>query len=776
LKKRIRQWFRPAIEGLETRLVPATTFKVTTLKDVVNPTDAVLSLREAITLANHTPGPDVIQLTLPGTYEVRIPGLDNKNAAGDFDVTDSLTVIGLGASATRIDSDYLDRVFDLLGPINVTFANLTLQNGGNDQTFGGAIQALTANVTLNNCVLLRNVGAKGGAINAEAGKVTLNNCTLKGNVTLGPGNGGAIFAGTGPVVLDGTTFTTNTAGGRGGAIFVQHADVTMSRSTLTGNHAAVGGAIDDEAGNVSLRSGSVVRGNSSDGDGGGIFDLGTVTLSGSTVQNNVSKTSGGGVAAITVNGTGSTVSGNRTDGFGGGLSAGVVALTDCRLSGNAAGSNGGGIFSRLTASAGNNGGTISLPGKVALLRCTLDRNSARENGGGVDVPGGTLSLQNSTVRLNVAGTVRFGRVGDGGRGGGVFTGSATVTASTLSGNSAFLGGGALFAADSLTLTNSALSGNRAFDDFALGGGLEASTVVMTGSTVRSNAAASGGGIYATSVNLTNTAVSGNAATADGGGIFASAAATLTNSAVTANASRTSGGGIVASEITLKGCTVSDNTTLFSGGGIYASTKATLAASTVSDNFAGEDGGGIAAHTVSLTNTTVSGNSAGVGNGVADSGQGGGISAQHGTILNCTIVENFATGSGGGLVGFATADFIHLKNTIIAGNSVQGLRTGVDVSGTFVSEGHNLIGVVDPRFPTGFGVAGDRLGTLDAPLDPRLGPLQNNGGPTQTHALLAGSPAIDHGSSAGAPATDQRGVVRPLGGISGNVVDIGAFEK
>jgi hypothetical protein len=71
-----------------------------------------------------------------------------------------------------------------------------------------------------------------------------------------------------------------------------------------------------------------------------------------------------------------------------------------------------------------------------------------------------------------------------------------------------------------------------------------------------------------------------------------------------------------------------------------------------------------------------------------------------------------------------------------------------------------------------------VGTADDPIDPRLGPLAFNGGPTRTHALLAGSPAIDHGDNSGAPATDQRGVARRRDG-DGNgsqITDIGAFER
>jgi hypothetical protein len=104
------------------------------------------------------------------------------------------------------------------------------------------------------------------------------------------------------------------------------------------------------------------------------------------------------------------------------------------------------------------------------------------------------------------------------------------------------------------------------------------------------------------------------------------------------------------------------------------------------------------------------------------------------------------------------------------------QIGQDVSGAFISDGHNLIGVVNGS--TGFGAAGDQLGNVGDPLDPMLAPLANNGGPTRTHALLAGSPAIDQGDNNGAPTTDQRGVSRPRDG-DGNgsrIVDIGAFER
>src|SRR5262249_52188195 len=137
MKKLRSRSFRPNIESLEDRAVPAT-FAPNTFDDVVNPADdaRVLSLREAINKANATPGADVIRLQA-GTYRMRIAGqFEDANAAGDFDVRDSLTITGAGA-ATVIDGGAAslsrDRLFDVLGPINMSFVNLTLRNGGNSQ-------------------------------------------------------------------------------------------------------------------------------------------------------------------------------------------------------------------------------------------------------------------------------------------------------------------------------------------------------------------------------------------------------------------------------------------------------------------------------------------------------------------------------------------------------------------------------------------------------------------------------------------------------------------
>ncbi len=115
----------------------------------------------------------------------------------------------------------------------------------------------------------------------------------------------------------------------------------------------------------------------------------------------------------------------------------------------------------------------------------------------------------------------------------------------------------------------------------------------------------------------------------------------------------------------------------------------------------------------------------------------------------------------------------MRNTIIAANlnSTNGINS--DVSGTFTSNGYNLIG--NSTGSTGFDeTIGDIVGTSDNPIDPRLAPLDFNGGPTQTFALRPDSPAIDAGDPTvllSDPTTDQRGLPR----VSNGRADIGAFE-
>lgn len=211
-----------------------------------------------------------------------------------------------------------------------------------------------------------------------------------------------------------------------------------------------------------------------------------------------------------------------------------------------------------------------------------------------------------------------------------------------------------------------------------------------------------------------------------------------------------------------------------GGGIYSRGNLIVTNSTLRDNTAGNGGGIYSDGTLVVTNSTLSGNRA---NPYGSGGGGGGIfDFGTATITNSTISGNSTSpggGFGGGIWDFNST--ARIGNTIIAKNiGDRNPLDGPDVYGNFTSLGYNLIGISNGS--TGFGVAGDIVGTTASPVDPKLGPLANNGGPTQTQALLPGSPAIDAGNNSLNPpgiTTDQRGpgFVR----IANSTVDIGAFE-
>lgn len=150
------------------------------------------------------------------------------------------------------------------------------------------------------------------------------------------------------------------------------------------------------------------------------------------------------------------------------------------------------------------------------------------------------------------------------------------------------------------------------------------------------------------------------------------------------------------------------------------------------------------------------------------GGGGGIYNDAGKMIlrSCTITLNTApAGQGSGVASYADSTTVsELRNCIACGNTNTDLDTvGAGSSNSFASAGHNLVG--DGDGIGDFGAAGDVTGVTD----PLLGPLQDNGGPTMTHAPLAGSPAFDTGDSL--ESTDQRGEGRPWGAAD----DRGALE-
>ncbi len=453
------------------------------------------------------------------------------------------------------------------------------------------------------------------------------------------------------------------------------------------------------------------------------------------------------------------------------------------------------------------GGIVNLSG-IRVHDGAKDSTGVTEGGTGIrGVAGSTLNIADSAV----SGNTSFGASGIC-NGGGIRAATVNLTDSIVTGNSAncpgAVGGG--IAATTANLANSTVSANATLTSggASRGGGIDAGTATVTDSTVTGNSAgglvgSTGGGINATAATLTNSAVSGNSAAEKGGGIFATTA-TLTGSTVSGNSTRSSGtregGGIRAGTVSLTGSTVAANASpagvgggvsadaatltdavvagnsATSGGGIHGLSAGPLevSSSTVSGNDATAQGGGIfytGAGTLDLTNSTVSGNEARTNGGAIHVGGAATANLASATInRNRADFDANASGDGGGISQADTAA-VNLKNTILAGNHDAGGQAP-DCVGTLNSLDYNLIG-------TAAGCTISGATTNNQSGDPLLALLASNGGPTLTHALLAGSPAIDNGNPAepgsgggACEVTDQRGLLR--GGDAGPC-DIGAFE-
>jgi CSLREA domain-containing protein len=501
---------------------------------------------------------------------------------------------------------------------------------------------------------------------------------------------------------------------------------------------------------------------------------------------------------------------------GGGLSnAGTTQLTGVVVTANTAPSGGG-----ITNAAG---------AKLTLTTSTVSNNTAKS--GADSVPGGiaggihnsgTLTLNQSAVTGNMAGSGGFGlndTAGAGGSGGGIYnTGALTLSGSTVSGNSAGSGGpgsnelpgaggsggGIYSAGGSLTISNSTVSGNSAgyagpdeggegAANAGNGGGIwSASKLSITGSTISTNTGGtggtgtSGGGLYTIgSATISQSTLAGNVAgpgylgaSGNGGAIASSGPLTLTNTTVSGN---TAGSGAAMSGM------AGGN-----GGGLYTGAgTATLSGDTFAGNASGDggsapfvdpggafggpggEGGAIyASAPLTAANTTITGNSVGIGGlnsapyiGSAPPGIGGGLAIGAGAtgISYATIADNTdgITNIGG---------TVTLIGTIVADSTGANDRNTTNCTGAIAET-------------VGYNLDSDGSCALSQPTDlsdvePLLGPLADNGGPTQTLALLSGSPAIDKGGTAatGCPSLDQRGQPRPDEAGDNGACDIGAFES
>ncbi len=547
------------------------------------------------------------------------------------------------------------------------------------------------------------------------------------------------FGGTPNVTLTGCTLKNN--GGddtKGGAIENNGATLTLVNCTLSGNHAddsgqnfnfAVGGALYQGSGSTTLTN-CTLSGNHSNGTGarGGAIanDGGTVTLNNTIVAGNAA-TTGPNIAGAVVGTSSYNLIGDGT---------GMTGITD-GTSGNQIGTSASPIAPLLGALAPNGGPTETMAlqtsspaiDKGFKFGATTDQRGLTRPVGTALVAGGdgsdigayevqappveTPSLIVTTNIDNSTNTDNLTSLREA-----IAYANSNADASAITFDPTFfataktitLTGGELLITTATTITGPAVG-------VTVDGVTDSFDIlkVNTGVTFTASGLTISNGLtdltnYGTAT-VTNCTLSGNTY-----GIGNYGTATVTN------------------------CTLSGNTTT----GLYNEGTVTVTNCTLSGNSYGLERYG----TATLTFCTLSGNTYGL------------YSEGTATVTNCTISGNNKGVDNSG--GTAT-----LNNTICAGNTA-------DVIGALeAASSYNLIG--DGTDLTGItnGTSGNQIGTNAAPIDPLLGTLANNGGPTKTIALLPGSLALGKANPANALATDQRGFPRPQ--PSGGKPDIGAFE-
>jgi hypothetical protein len=431
------------------------------------------------------------------------------------------------------------------------------------------------------------------------------------------------------------------------------------------------------------------------------------------------------------------------------------------------------------------------PGKtVSIWGLTLTNGSTdSENGGGMLNDHAILTINSCAVQNSSAQSNRGGGIYNDGSAG---SAALTILNSTVSGNYAYSAGGGIYndaedgGSATLTIINSTVDGNSSihglpFHGGAGGGVYNDSSAGNAALTIRNSivhgnyTSSAGGGIYNDAANggsatltIMNSTIDGNGAAyndipvggGEGGGVYNDAGiGTITNSVVSNN-----------------GAGVNEEFPAGSGGGISNRGTMTIIESTIKNNGVFWIGGGIAnSGTLTITGSTISGNRAQGSHDGQPYGRAGGIAGTV-TLINSTLSDNFAPLGGGGLEGGGV-----IKNSTISFNSNGGISTNEMEIGNTILDGNTDANIDGTATSLGYNISSDDGGgNLTGPGDqintaPLIGNLQDNGGPTFTHALLPGSPAIDAGdpSFSPPPVNDQRGC--PFDRVFNGRIDIGSLE-
>ncbi len=696
------------------------------------------SLRAAVEAADYlgekTP-PEAATITLPaGTYI--LTGAEGgeiyiENSAG-------VTINGAGASSTSIASDGSDRVIGVgeessVGtPFALNGVTVTGGSASDEKILESPQSATQPRVNENN-----DEGCGGGIMQEDSNDVLqLSNDNISGNSATNAGGG---------ICADGTLYAQNT---------------TITNNTV---------ADPDFANGEDIIGGGLVTG----WDDIAAALLTNVTITNNTVRNSASSANdengdfgaGGGAGFLygsvaTV--TNSTISGNTVESAG--STCGTTDNEDdfCGFEG------GGGIFTEY-ANTSITGTTIADNTVKQSVPCADDCDFGALGGGVLN--NGGASMSNDTVTGNVATTGANGNDSmNAAEGGGIATYSPlTVASSTISGNQVV---GATDPEDDCSITG--------------GAGIYAAApgFALTGSTVSDNSAVNGAGAglvswdpdsYSDAAPVEND-LNGNQ---------------LVNDQIVNNKSTSavtdepydfgSGAGVYVEDdsIQITGTSIEGNTAQGYGGGLWVDDSlVSLQASTIANNTASIGGGVLETYdaVLSATNSTIADNTATAttecSNCEGSPPGGGGIYGIDGSLLALTydtISGNIAP-AGAGIYFPSGENAGTIVGTIVAGNSAKAGGADADCS-IAPSKGAILL------TSGGWNLSGDASCGLAQPTDlvsvnPELGALANNGGPTETMLPTRTSPVVDAGGSpAACPATDQRGITRP----QGKACDIGAVE-
>ncbi len=600
---------------------PTDPIEVTTFDDNGDFDDGLISLREAVELANLIPGPNTIQLPDDDTPHVLQLGPLEVSTNGG-----ALTIEAVGSSAT-IDADGGEHI---------------LVNRGSD--------------TILNDLLLTGVDGnsteEGGALfNTDGGQLSLYRCDLQHNATRG--GGGAIFNENGMVNVYDSTFTNNSTEDEGGAI-ANFDILNVFDSDFSNNLAEfAGGAIFNEEGTATIDNCDFSRNSVEEGGGGAISSYeGELVINESDFIDNFATDSGGAIVLTraSLNMTNSTLSNNASLDYNGGalssnesdafIDGSFFLENSANMAGGAIDSLNGsleisyteisfnvsrGEFDYGEGSVSGGGGGIFSDGTTVILdTCVLGANHSRTEGGGISGQNGSLTIGNSQFYNNANADDNGGAIAN-------FNQSLHINDSNFDDNFSDFNGGAIY---------------------HLSGAFQIDNSVFTTNVARNH----GGAVYSESADVTvqgsgftQNIASGESGGSDGGAIYHSGGdLSVFDSDFLSNGSAQDGGAInnTMGALTLENSTFTDNYCQVFGGAVYQDLDDFHAfQTTFSDNISADDGGAVYTKDASGTITECS-----FTNNSALESNGGALHIDQGsfTLESSTFEDNSAEDYGGAI--------------------------------------------------------------------------------------------------------------------------------